>query len=176
MENSFTVYGSITCLLCLLIYQLFFRSAARRNLPPSPKPWPIIGNMMDLPPKDGPEWMHWLKHKDLYGPISSVTVMNTTLILIHSREAAHYILEKHSLQTSARPRMEFLHGLCDFGQLMSIQPYDACFRRRRKFSHQHLGTKVASARYNDIYDTESRWLLLQLLKNPQQDLMKLFRT
>lgn len=36
-------------------------------LPPGPKPKPIVGNVADLPPPGEQEWVHWLKHKDLYG-------------------------------------------------------------------------------------------------------------
>lgn len=36
-------------------------------LPPGPKRKPIIGNLPDLPPAGESEWLHWAKHKDLYG-------------------------------------------------------------------------------------------------------------
>lgn len=36
-------------------------------LPPGPKQKPIIGNLKDLPNPDQQDWMHWLKHKELYG-------------------------------------------------------------------------------------------------------------
>lgn len=36
-------------------------------LPPGPKQKPIIGNLKDLPTPDQQDWMHWLKHKELYG-------------------------------------------------------------------------------------------------------------
>lgn len=36
-------------------------------LPPGPAPKPIVGNISDLPPKGAQDWIHWLKHKELYG-------------------------------------------------------------------------------------------------------------
>lgn len=36
-------------------------------LPPGPKPWPILGNITDLPKTGVREWEFWLKHKETYG-------------------------------------------------------------------------------------------------------------
>lgn len=54
-------------------------------LPPGPPGLPILGNLFDLPPTTGsqPEYLHWLAHKDRYGPISSVKVLGQTMVIIH---------------------------------------------------------------------------------------------
>lgn len=36
-------------------------------LPPGPKPWPVLGNITDLPKPGVREWEFWLRHKDNYG-------------------------------------------------------------------------------------------------------------
>lgn len=46
---------------------LFSRASSRASLPPGPKPLPIVGNVRDLPASGSPDWVHWLKHKELYG-------------------------------------------------------------------------------------------------------------
>jgi hypothetical protein len=38
-------------------------------LPPGPVGKPIVGNISDLPPPGAQDWMHWLKHKELYGKL-----------------------------------------------------------------------------------------------------------
>lgn len=73
-----------------------------RKFPPGPKPLPLIGNTFDFPPKFAVPYLHWLKHKDLYGPISSVTAFGDTVVIIHDREAAQMILEKQASLTSGR--------------------------------------------------------------------------
>lgn len=54
----------------ILIYVtkvLLTRKKAPGPLPPGPPGKPIIGNITDLPPPGGQDWMHWLKHKQQYG-------------------------------------------------------------------------------------------------------------
>lgn len=36
-------------------------------LPPGPTPKFLVGNLFDLPRSGEKEWLHWAKHKDLYG-------------------------------------------------------------------------------------------------------------
>lgn len=78
------------------------KKTTHHRLPPGPKPLPIVGNMLDLPPKGTPEFQHWFKHKDTYGPISSVTVMEHCLVILHDKEAANAVMGKKAQKTSAR--------------------------------------------------------------------------
>jgi len=76
-------------------------------LPPGPKGLPLLGNVNDLPPPGAPEYQHWLKHKDQYGPISSVTVLGQTLIILHDKQAAFELMERRANIHSGRPKMKF---------------------------------------------------------------------
>lgn len=52
-----------------LFKSLLYPRKARGPLPPGPTPKPFIGNLTDLPPTGEQEWVHWGKHKDLYGTL-----------------------------------------------------------------------------------------------------------
>jgi hypothetical protein len=78
-----------------------------RPLPPGPKGIPILGNVNDLPKPGMLECHHWLKHKDLYGPISSVTVLGQTFVIINDAQIALELLRDRSAIHSARPHMVF---------------------------------------------------------------------
>ncbi|EFZ04142.2 Cytochrome P450 CYP620C3 [Metarhizium robertsii ARSEF 23] len=160
------MFQVIIALLGTLFVYYLSRKRGKSNLPPGPRGLPIVGNIMHLPPKGMPEYQHWLKFKDIYGSISSVTVLGTTLIIIHDRKAAHDILEKNSLKTSGRPKFYFGSDLCGYGKLLSFLQYNDTFRHHRKLVHQQLGTKTAIARFRDIQDVESRRFLLRVLDDP----------
>jgi len=76
-------------------------------LPPGPKGIPFLGNVNDLPPAGMLECHHWLKHKDIYGPISSVTVLGQTFIIINDAQIALELLRDRSAIHSGRPHMVF---------------------------------------------------------------------
>ena len=89
-----------------LITKLLSRvSRSPYKLPPGPKPLPLIGNLFDLP-KDH-DWVHWAKHRDVYGPISSVTVFNQTIIILNDLQAALDLFERRSNVYSNRPILTF---------------------------------------------------------------------
>jgi hypothetical protein len=150
-----------------LVYrQLFSKPTLPGRLPPGPKPLPIIGNLGDLPPAGKPEHEHWLKHKDLYGPVSSVTVLGRQIIILHSREAIQELMEKTSLKTSGRPALEFGY-MCGYDEYFSLHQYTETFRLNRKFVHKQLGTKELILRYQGVLETEVAHLLLRALETPQ---------
>ncbi|KAK1961023.1 cytochrome P450 [Colletotrichum sublineola] len=155
---------AILAFLGVLSY-FYFRKRARQNLPPGPSPLPIIGNVLDLPPSKTPEYQHWLKLKDTYGPISCITILGQLLIVIHDRDAAHDLLSRSSTKTSGRPYMRFA-DLCGFASLLNLEQYDATYRLHRKLVHQQFGTKAVAARFRGTLDVESHRFLLHVLDDP----------
>ncbi|KAI1658689.1 cytochrome P450 [Daldinia decipiens] len=153
----------------ILRFTRFLSSGRKRShpLPPGPKPWPVVGNISDMPRPGFPEWEHWLKHNDLYGPISSVTVMGTNMVLLHSARLALELLEKRSAIYSSRPRMVFGGEMCGWENMTAIIPYGNHLRAHRKCMFAVLGTKSAVARFCPLQNAEVKRFLLRILGNPQ---------
>ncbi|RDA89341.1 hypothetical protein CP532_6183 [Ophiocordyceps camponoti-leonardi (nom. inval.)] len=153
--------------LLALVYSIYRCYIPRKKLllPPGPKPWPVIGNIRDLPPKGTPEFQHWLRHKDLYGPISSITIMGQTIVAIHDRRIASQLLEKQSLDSSDRPRTEFAFTLCGFDDFVSSR-YDEGFRRRRRLLELQLCTASSRTQFNEAQASEVRRLLIRMMDRP----------
>lgn len=149
-----------------------YRWYGRKNqfpLPPGPKRLPLLGNIRDFPPSDGtPEHLHWLKHKDLYGGISSVTVMGMTLIIIHDKSMAHELLDKMASKTSGRPTMVMANKLCGYENIVLCQGYTPTFRRYRKFLHQELGTIGSAAQFRSAQESEVARQLVRSIDAPDR--------
>ncbi|KAJ2991428.1 hypothetical protein NUW58_g285 [Xylaria curta] len=134
-------------------------------LPPGPKGLPFLGNIADLPKPGEPEWEHWLKHKDTYGPISSVTVLGKTQVIIHSPELVVELFEKRSLKYSSRPKLPFAEST-GLSELIGLMPYNKEHRASRKLVHTTLGTQHLSKHYLDIQEKEAHRFLFRVLQKP----------
>ncbi|KAI7510220.1 putative cytochrome P450 [Hortaea werneckii] len=108
---------------------------------------PLLGNLFDLPPTTGcrPEYLHWLAHKDRYGPISSITVLGQTMVIIHDRGIAGEVLEKKAGTSAGRPGLKFAFDMIGWKDVLAGLPYGQTHRLYRKYAHQQLGTKVTIA-------------------------------
>lgn len=128
----------------------------------------MLGNIKDFPPDGTPEHLHWLKHKDLYGGISSVTVMGMTLVIVHDKKMAHDLLDQTAGKTSGRPTMVMANKLCGYESIVVCQGYNPMFRRYRKFLHQELGTKVTAAQFRGAQESEVGRQLVRALREPEK--------
>lgn len=104
----------VACILLALYLGkvLFDRKRNSLPLPPGPNKLPVVGNIRDLPPPGAREYQHWLEHKNLYGPISSVTVLGQTIVIIHDKAVAVELMDKRANVHSGRPKMKFCFDMC----------------------------------------------------------------
>ncbi|CAF3560994.1 hypothetical protein SNK03_006415 [Fusarium graminearum] len=152
----------------IVYYVLFPKKQTGLPLPPGPKPIPIIGNLLDLPPAGTAEYKHWAKHKELYGPISSLNILGQPMIVLNSPDAMHELLEKRSTKTSSRPSATFGGELCGFKVMLPLIPYGDKFRYFRKLVHQQMGTKLICSEFRDTQDLESLRFLIRNLERPEE--------
>jgi hypothetical protein len=109
---AFLATTSLLLAISIIILYTLGRFFLRRKshdlpLPPGPKGIPFLGNVRNLPKPGILECHHWLKHKDLYGPISSVTVLGQTFIIINDADIAVELLNNRAAVFSGRPHMVF---------------------------------------------------------------------
>ncbi|RDB27681.1 hypothetical protein Hypma_003239 [Hypsizygus marmoreus] len=163
-DASPIILGLSGGLACITLYLLSAKLRARSPLPPGPRGFPIIGNMLDMP-KDY-EWIHWAKHKDLYGPISTVHVLTTRLIIINDLQTALDLLETKSSIYSNRPTFPFAGELIGWNRQMILSQYDDRFRLMRKYVKAFIGTKSAIESHKNLQEVETKYFLARILDNP----------
>ncbi|KAJ4396738.1 hypothetical protein N0V93_000959 [Gnomoniopsis smithogilvyi] len=146
----------------------FFKTSVRPPLPPGPKGLPFIGSIHALPPSGEIEARHWLKHKKLYGPISSVKVLDQTIIIVNDADLAFEILEKRSAKHSSRPRQVFAGEMMGWENALAFIPYNDRFRAHRKNMSRIIGSQRAVSQFNELQEAEVGHFLLHVLQDPDK--------
>ncbi|KAJ5425370.1 Cytochrome P450 E-classgroup I [Penicillium sp. CMV-2018d] len=165
----FVIYLTLALILGLLGVQnlrSYFISSKLRSLPPGPPRKPIIGNLLDFPEPGSKEWEHWLKHKDLYGPISSLVTIGQTVIILNKSEVAYDLLEKRSAIYSSRPQPVFGAELAGWKRVVTLKGDANVVRTHRKFISSLMGSKNAVSNLHPQLDLGARHFLLQTLQQP----------
>ncbi|OOQ83920.1 O-methylsterigmatocystin oxidoreductase [Penicillium brasilianum] len=157
-------------LLGLLALYVMKRTMLERKLPgplpPGPRPKPLLGNLTDLPPKGEQDWIHWVKHKELYGPISSLTVLGQTIVIVNDMKTAVGLLNKRSAVYSSRPKMVFASEMVGWEDGLAFQGYTERFRAYRKAVQPSFGSESAVAQFNPLQEKEVHRFLLRVLREP----------
>ncbi|KAL8367234.1 hypothetical protein RB599_010288 [Gaeumannomyces hyphopodioides] len=170
----FPVWAVVTLLVSAHVAHRWISSRRPGNrswlhLPPGPKPVPLLRNINDLPKPGVIEYTHWLSHKDKYGPISSVTVMGNTLVLVYNPEVALDLLERkgNASKTAGRPIMPFAQDLVGYENFLIFGSYNAAFRRKRAPLHGAIGTAASAEHYRKAQEIESVRQLERILNDPK---------
>jgi hypothetical protein len=137
-------------------------------MPPGPPPLPIVGNVRDLPPAGSRPWEFWLQHKDLYGPISSISALGRNMIVVHDPEIIAELLEKRGGKYSSRPWFPFASDLCEYANGTVLLPSGHKIRAHRKYMHATIGTKAALAQHVEHQSIEVRRFLLRVMEQPDE--------
>ncbi|KAF5329779.1 hypothetical protein D9619_009098 [Psilocybe cf. subviscida] len=139
------------------------RNPARLPLPPGPKGYPIIGNILDMPRSN--QWRVYDDWAKTYGDVLSFEILGQRVVILNSLEAAQDLLEKRSAIYSDRPRWPMLE-LMDFGYNFGFRPYGSSWRRHRRAFNEHFRASAVQ-RYQPIQAQGTRAYLNKLLKSPQ---------
>ncbi|BAE59625.1 unnamed protein product [Aspergillus oryzae RIB40] len=150
------------------LYVLLNSKAPRAPLPPGPKGLPIIGSVGSDLPRGGRDWEHWLKHKELYGPISSITTAGHTHIILNDANVATELLEKRSARYSSRPRLVMANELSGSDIFVTTQNEHAIVRALRKRILSQLRSEEVLLSFYPQVDTLIRRFLLRTLQKPEE--------
>ncbi|XP_024515148.1 cytochrome P450 71A1-like [Selaginella moellendorffii] len=125
----------------LLLFQIFHSSSARskKNFPPGPFSWPLVGSLFSLGP---------YRHRSLaemarkYGPVMFLRLGVRPHIIISSPEMARQVLKEHDVEFASRPLFSTI------GRLLSYNFQDLIFAphgERWKMLRRVCGTELFTA-------------------------------
>ncbi|KAB5588560.1 O-methylsterigmatocystin oxidoreductase [Ceratobasidium theobromae] len=142
------------------------RRSPQPPLPPGPKSYPLIDNLLSMPSKD--EHLAWIElGKELNTDIFSLKVFGTVIIVLNSVEDAIELLEKRSSIYSDRscPPMVAEPSLVYWPQLISLLGYNDRWRKNRRLIHPWLHKKASEA-FHSSQQQEAHLLLHRLSRLP----------
>ncbi|XP_062199753.1 trimethyltridecatetraene synthase-like [Phragmites australis] len=143
---------------------LFLKTVLRRsrrvyNLPPGPKPWPIIGNL-DLIGALPHRSIHELSKK--YGPLMSLRFGSFPVVVGSSVEMAKFFLKTHDVVFTDRPKTAAGKYTTYNYRDITWSPYGAYWRQARKMCLTELFSAKRLESYEYIRSEEVRALLRDL--------------
>ncbi|KAJ6477556.1 putative monooxygenase [Mycena sanguinolenta] len=137
-------------------YVLWKSAPPKRNVPPGPRRWPLIGSVLEIPRAH--QWVTFSKWAETYGNIVYVDALGQPLFIINSAKVAIDLLDKRSSIYSDRP--SFVSS-----PRLGLQSYNENWRQQRKIIAQDFSPNGVT-RYYPLQERESRKLAHGLLNDP----------
>ncbi|KAJ6477574.1 cytochrome P450 [Mycena sanguinolenta] len=159
-------------------YVLWNSAPRKRNAPPGPRRWPLIGSVLEIP--RAYQWVTFSKWAETYGDLHSIGVaipvnyntpgnivyvdaLGQPLFIINSAKVAIDLLDKRSSIYSDRPSFP-MATLSGTAEGLGLQSYNENWRQQRKIIAQDFSPSGVT-RYYALQETESRNLVRGLLDN-----------
>ncbi|KAJ7290010.1 cytochrome P450 [Mycena rebaudengoi] len=170
MSYQFLVSASALGAAFLFGYYAFLARPAKLCLPPGPKGYPLIGNLLELPRSH--EWLTYSKWATVYGQILHLNIMGQPMIILSAVESATDLLDKRSSTYSDRPHLVMAGDLVGFNLSMALSPYNDRYRHMRRLLRPKL-SKAGLERYWPLHEEESKILVRSVLKSPSELLLRI---
>lgn len=109
-KSALAVAVGTFCVMQIVRY-LYHSLRSTQDLPPGPKPLPLIGNLHQLPKTR--QWYEFYRWSKEYGPVMYLSMAGQPFVVISSDAAAQDLLSRRGQQYSDRPRRVMVR--CGFG-------------------------------------------------------------
>ncbi|KAF4610285.1 hypothetical protein D9613_010679 [Agrocybe pediades] len=130
--------------------------------PPGPKPWPVIGNLLDMPRKQ--EWETFSEWATTYGDIVYVNVAGHPILILNTVEVVTDLLLERSMIYSDRPSLPLV-------DLLGHPEFNFTFMQYGKELQEHrkvFANGFKKSRLSDYYDTQYT-TTISTLRNMRDD-------
>ncbi|OCT46111.1 25-hydroxyvitamin D-1 alpha hydroxylase [Cladophialophora carrionii] len=164
-STLFLVGTTVLLLAAILIHNASNRSKVPPDarLPPGPKGKPIVGNLLDIPPKHS--WLKFKEWADQYGPIYRLDVFGRNLVIVSTEKVANDLLRERGNIYSSREQLPMAAQLISDGLRPLFLPHGELWRRGRKVMH-NMTMHASATSYQPVQIYESERLLRDLMTTP----------
>ncbi|KII90751.1 hypothetical protein PLICRDRAFT_174122 [Plicaturopsis crispa FD-325 SS-3] len=161
------VYVADLFLAGLALYFLKLVLGSKRlpaPLPPGPKAYPVIGNLLDMPTSK--EWLAFTQWGQKYGDMAYAQVLGQPMVILNSAQIATDMLDKKSSIYSDRPVLPMGGELVGWKNTLVLVPYGKRHRTYRGFFHRKIGTHNNMKQYLPAEEHETHRFLRRVLEKP----------
>ena len=161
-SSSPIILGAGGLIAVYLVHLLLRAVFSRRNLPPGPPGLPLLGNVFDI---KGKAWLQYTEWAHKYGPIFSLNMAGTTLVVVSSHKVAGDLFDRRSTIYSDRPKSVMAGEILTGGVFLVFTIYGELWRRLRRASHEEFSF-TACKKYQPVQSKEAYALVADLIEEP----------
>ncbi|CCM03391.1 uncharacterized protein FIBRA_05521 [Fibroporia radiculosa] len=143
----------------------FLDEKRRGRLPPGPRGWPLIGNVLDFPTTQ--QWKTFAQWGEKWGPLMSISLLGRRMVIINSAKVAVEMLDKKSTIYSNRPKFIVAGEMVGWETIGSMIQYGPRYRDTRRLYSQLMGSREKVNGLKSQVELASRKFLLRLLRKPE---------
>jgi len=165
MALSPAMYGilGLTSAVAYLAYRAFISS--KIHYPPGPRPYPIIGNLFDIPP--GFQEVAFAKLAEKYGDVMHLSIFGRDFIILSNFEAARDLMDKRSAIYSDRPHFVLLIEMIGADRSLGLLPYGDQQRKHTRLVREGLSPNALLS-YRRLQEYEVTVLLQEIMTTPDE--------
>ncbi|KAH9979952.1 cytochrome P450 [Lactifluus volemus] len=135
-----------------------------RKLPPGPRGYPIIGNLLELKPG---QWLKYSEWQKKYGDLIYLNAAGQPMIILNSPKVAADLLDRRAAIYSDRPPLIVASEIMCGGLLFPFCRYGDVWRRMRKIANERF-SKESVKQFCETQMTEAVLLASDSLAKPAQ--------
>ncbi|KAK6974645.1 cytochrome P450 [Favolaschia claudopus] len=146
-----------------LWYHLYTRQGSP-PLPPGPKRWPVIGNLLDMPRSHA--WKTFSAWAEVYGGIVGVKLIGQSFVILNDRVI---MIAAELLNKKVNADRPLLHmaNLSGWESVLSSARYGSRFRAYRKLIAQVIGNRTKMDNFYPTLEYQANMFLKRVLSNPE---------
>ncbi|KAI0060310.1 cytochrome P450 [Artomyces pyxidatus] len=155
------LYTGLAIGLLLFCYARYIHSPWRR-VPPGPRGFPLVGNVLDMKNK---AWLFSPDLRERYGDVIYLNALGQPMVILNTQKVAADLLDRRAGIYSDRPRLIVASEISSGGLSLGFTRYGDLWRRMRRAAHECL-TRAAVEDFHDVQAKEGLVLALDLLALP----------